>query len=203
MSNRTIHCPSCGGPTEVKSRSIQVVVCQYCDQSITLTPEGVEAGGKSAALTDMFTELETGAAGRIQGRTFQIGGRVRYTWDSGFWDEWTLTFDDGTAGWLHEDEGELTMLVQIPIQGTLDLSAARVGKTVRVNGQDVYVTEMRRAKIHGGEGQLPRGVVIGAELMYLDGKVGEESWMIELCNGQFELFTGKPLADDALEVYGT
>lgn len=203
MSSRTIHCPSCGGPTDVRSRSIQVVVCQYCDQSITLTPEGVEAqGGKSAALADLFTDLSTGAAGRLDGRTFQVAGRVRYTWDAGFWDEWILSFDDGTMAWLHEDEGELTLLVQVDLTGPVDLDGARVGKTIAVNGRQVYVTERRGARIHGGEGQIPRGVVFGGQLEYVDGKVQGESWMLERMNGTVELFVGKTVADDAIEVYG-
>ncbi|MCA9566477.1 MAG: DUF4178 domain-containing protein [Myxococcales bacterium] len=200
--SHTVHCPSCGGPVEVRSRAIQLAVCPFCDQSIVLTPEGAQAGGKVAALADMFTELSTGAAGMLQGRTFQVAGRVRYAWSDGYWDEWAVWFDDGTEGWLHEDEGELSLLRQVPLEGPVSLQTARVGKTLRVNGTDVYVTEMRSATVKGAEGQVPRGVAPGQQLQYVDGKVSGQHWMLELVDGELELFVGDRLPDDALEVHG-
>lgn len=201
--SRTIHCPACGGPIEVRSRSIQVLVCTFCDQSITLTPEGAEAHGKSAALADLFTELGTGAAGRLEGRTFQVSGRVRFEWSQGYWDEWAIWFDDGTSGWLHEDEGELSVLEPVALQAPVDLALASVGARLPVNGQQVYVREKRTAKVFGGEGQLPRAMWPGMELAYVDGSVGDEHWMLEAMGGTVELFVGRTLDDDALEVFGS
>lgn len=198
----TIHCPSCGGPTEVRSRSIQVVVCAYCDQSIVLKPDGVEAGGKSAALADLWTDLSTGAAGTLDDRTFQVAGRVRYAWSDGYWDEWVLAFDDGTLAWLHEDEGELSLVEQVPLQTPVAWEGARVGHHLSVNAEQVYVTEKRSATIQGAEGQLPRGIFLGATLDYLDASSAGRSFMLERMGDTQELFVGRPLADGALEVYG-
>jgi hypothetical protein len=41
--------------------------------------------------------------------TIVVMGRVRYSFGSGFWDEWFLEFNDGTIGWLTEDNHELAL----------------------------------------------------------------------------------------------
>lgn len=198
----TIHCPGCGGPTELRSRSIRVLVCSYCDQSIVLTPDGPTSQGKTAELVDMFTELSNGSAGRIGQQMFQVSGRVRFAWDQGYWDEWAIWLDDGTSGWLHEDEGELSLILPVPLDAPLSLAAARVGSRIAVNGREVYVREKRTAKVFGGEGQLPRAMWPGLELAYVDGSVGQEVWMLEQFGDTVELFVGRQLTDDELEVFG-
>ncbi len=196
----TVHCPSCGAPTELRSRAIQVLVCPYCDQTVLLTRDGAEAHGKVAALTDLITDLSTGAAGTLQGRTFTVTGRVRFTWSDGYWDEWWILFDDGTDAWLHEDEGELSLLRAVPLESAPSLDDARVGQRLMVNRTPVYVTEKREAVVYGAEGQLPRGMLPGQTIRYVDGTVKGEHWMLEARDSTVELFVGSPLEAGALEV---
>ena len=200
MAN-TIQCPSCGAPTELRSRSIRLVVCAYCSSTIELTPTGLVENGKAAQLADLFTELATGAAGRIGSKSFAVAGRVRYTWSDGFWDEWSIALDDGTMAWLHEDEGELSMVAEVPVQGSIDFDSARVGEHMLINGERAYVHERRSAEIQGAEGQVPRGVFPGATLDYIDATVGKVHYMLERTQEGIELFVGEPVDDDAVEVY--
>lgn len=200
LSNRSIQCPSCGGHTELKNRFVKLVVCGYCSQSLAMTGDGPVAQGKVAQLADLYTDLSLGAVGSIDGRAFAVQGRARFEWSGGFWDEWYLLFDDGTDGWLHEDEGELSLIAHHPDCGVQSLDAARVGSTFTVLGKDAYVKEKRTAKVAGAEGQLPRGLVQGGELRYVDAQAQGALFMLEEIDGEVELFTGRRLDDDALTV---
>lgn len=196
----SIQCPTCGGTTELAFRFVRLVVCSYCGQTLALTAEGVDPTGKSATLTDFASALHTGAVASLGDRDLHVVGRVRYDYDDGYWDEWIVRFSDGTSGWIHEDEGELTLLEPAPLTRAPDLATVRVGGRIDVDGRSVYVSEKRTATIYGGEGQIPRDVRFGADLLYVDGTVGKDVVMLEVIDGRVEMFVGRVLGDDELDV---
>lgn len=194
-----VQCPTCGAPTELHNRFVRVVRCESCGQAYSLTRDGVDPAGKIAALTDWMTPLRVGAVGTLAGRPLRVLGRVRYAWERGTWDEWYALLDDAFV-WVHEDEGELAVVRPTPLGTPPRFEALRVGATVPVDGQPVYVTERRRARVEGFEGQVPRAILPGAELAYVDGRRGGEVVMLEFLATGVELFTGETVDIDDVEV---
>lgn len=200
LDKQSLTCPSCNGETELVNRFVKLVVCQYCGQSILRTADGATAQGKAAQLADLYTDLSLGASGTVAGRTFSVQGRARFAYDAGFWDEWYVMFDDLTTGWLHEDEGELSLLTEVEPDRPYDLGSARVGHRFGVAGVEAFVKEKRTAKVYGAEGQLPRGLIQGAAITYVDAQLKGRLYFLEQTGSTVSLMLGERLDDDALVV---
>ena len=101
---------------------------------------------------------------------------------------------------IHEDEGELSLLTEVELDRAYDLGAARVGQMFPVAGVQAFVKEKRTAKVYGAEGQLPRGLIQGAELLYVDAQVKGKLYFLERTGSTVSLMLGERLDDDALNV---
>lgn len=196
---RTVSCPSCGSPIELPYRAARITTCSACDTVSAITRDGLDATGKTAALSDFMSALRTGAGGRFEGRGFLTLGRARYAYRDGYWDEWFVLFDDGSEAWIDEDEGELTLL-QISTEGEPPpgYDALQTGRTARVGGRDMYITERRTATVDGVEGQLPRDVRPGAPVRYVEGTAGTTAMKLAELDGVASIFIGRVIDPDTL-----
>jgi hypothetical protein len=91
-----------------------------------------------------FTRLFRGATGRLEKRPFVVMGRVRYSFGSGFWDEWFLEFGDGTIGWLTEDNHELALQTRTTskkIPQNIKCGSCGAGLTVKDEQSQMVVCE--------------------------------------------------------------
>ena len=95
-----VNCPSCGGPVEFKSSISLLAVCPYCRSALIRKDLDIENLGKVAQLHQDGSVLQVGTQGQFQRVAFSIVGRIQLKYDSGFWNEWFMTFQDGKSGWL-------------------------------------------------------------------------------------------------------
>ena len=199
--SESFNCPSCGAPLEVQHRFSRVVICQYCNQTSQITPEGLDPGGKAPQLVASPSILKLGASGRLFGQSFQVLGRLRYRYDGGFWDEWFLMTDDGKSIWLQEDDGEFTAFEKESIRSAVPaFDEVRVGSIVNVNNLALFVIERTAATIVGGEGELFFRVVPGQEVDCVDGNAGGEIYSIEYLPDEINLSKGRDVPRNAIEV---
>ncbi len=175
MSSKQLNCPSCGAPVELKYRFSKMAVCGYCGQSTHLTNENLEAKGDSTPLTDYGSKFSVGQEISLKGEKFEIVGRIRFTYPSGFWDEWFLINDKNpeTEYWLQEDEGDYILFGRADDSGISfpDFTSTQVGSTQQYADEAVFVSEKNTAEIMGGEGELPFQVVKGEQANFIDGIV--------------------------------
>ncbi len=174
----TTPCPQCGAPLEAGGQ-VRVVVCEYCNAYSLVYNGELSLAGKVAPLADLPSRLEVGQTGKLLGRPFSVLGRVRYDYEDGTWDEWSLFFEDGSLGWLQDDEGELTFYETreqgpAPSELGLDLGTLRLGATVGVFGRSIFVSELGEATLVGGQGQITSYLAPGERFDYVDG----------VCDGQ-------------------
>lgn len=202
--NRSVQCPSCGSPIPLRHRNVLMVTCSACDTVSAIEKDGVDPLGKTATLTDFMSALTVGTVASVHGRRFQALGRVRFEYEDGYWDEWYLAFDDGTDGWLEEDEGELALVSQIPVEGMPPHpNQVRAGQRVTWGTQSLYVMETGSATLVGMEGQLPRGHFVGLTMDYLDGTMDGQVVMLEFMPNEVECFVGTKIDFDDLIVENT
>ena len=64
---RSMVCPSCAGPIELKSRFAKIVVCDYCDSSLIVKDEGLDPTGKKAKLAEYPSRFAVGKTGKLKG----------------------------------------------------------------------------------------------------------------------------------------
>ncbi len=195
----TLNCPSCGAPLPVEHRFVKMVTCDFCEQISLLKRGSLELTGKAATLVALPSNLYLDATGRLNGRSFRVLGRLQYAYEAGYWHEWFLVFDDGTAGWLQEDEGRFTFYQKETLTTPAPpFEQIRVGQHVPVSGHQVFVTEKAEAQIVGGEGQLAFTILPGQQIRYIDGLSGEAQVSIEYTDDEVEFMVGQAVPQDAL-----
>jgi hypothetical protein len=88
-------CPSCGTPIEFGLGSSLAKVCGSCRVTVVRTDRGLQNFGKVAALADTPSIVAVGDQGKLDGRHFEILGRVQLDYGLGPWDEYYVVFEFG------------------------------------------------------------------------------------------------------------
>lgn len=163
-----MNCETCGAPLQIENQFIRSVSCQFCGSSYLISGEqGLNPRGKGIKLADYPSRLSVGQTGTIKGKKFTVLGRVRYAYDEGFWEEWQISWSDGTPpAWLEEDEGYWTLYKRERVRSQIPPhDQVSVGSTIQVNQMNVFITEKRSGRMIGQEGQF-------AAVMPIEGKFG-------------------------------
>jgi hypothetical protein len=165
---REVACPSCGGPVTFASSVSLLAVCGHCRATLLRRDLDVERLGTMALLLEDRSPVQIGAEGRWRGTGFAVVGRVQVRWEHGAWNEWYCLFDDGRAGWLGEAGGEYTLTFEAQASSLPPWSALRPGLRLRLAGVEHEVVDVRKARVVGGEGELPFRVDSGQETAVAD-----------------------------------
>ena len=150
-------CPGCGAPVEFRSAQSAFAVCPYCQSTVVRQGETLARIGKMAELFDDFSPLQLFAAGRVDGQSFTLVGRLQYAYPGGRWTEWIAALDGERTGLLSEDNGAFvfslphTLEREAPPAGDL-----RVGATTAFNGQSYTVASNEQVTLVSAQGELPR-----------------------------------------------
>jgi hypothetical protein len=169
-----------------------MAVCDYCGVAFYFQDEAVLAMGEMAILVDYPTPLYLHATGRLKGTRFQVVGRVRYRYSKGMWDEWYLRFDDGTYGWIVDDEMEFSIEKEIETPDSIpDYENVRPGSLLEVGGKSLSVDERDVAWLEGAEGSLPWVLSKDVEFPYLEASNSELMVTVEYSEDGAEVFTGE------------
>jgi hypothetical protein len=189
-------CSSCGAPLTIENQFIRSVTCSFCGAAYVVSgSETLDQTGKTASLADYPSRLRVGMRGQIRGRDFQVLGRVRYTYEDGFWDEWQIAWDDGAPpDWLEEDEGYWTVYKREKVRGAIPPhEQVRVGGTVTVNSKPVFVTEKRTARVFGSEGQFSSVLPLKGPFGYFQGSADDRTVSVNYWEDEIEISVGDDL----------
>lgn len=202
MLTREFTCPSCGAPVPQKTPGARTLVCGFCGQTSHINAESLSAVGSQHLLIDYGSALGVGQQGRYDGRDFLVMGRLRLDYKDGFWDEWFLQFlDDGTSAWLQEDDGSFVMFSAAePLDRFPDFDAIAVGTEMNIDtvGSSVFITSKGRAKVNGGEGELPFRIIPGDPADFVDGIVDGRIISVEVLPTETLRFIGFEVSLDDL-----
>lgn len=194
MPTQSFTCPSCSAPLQLENRFTKVVICQYCGQTSNVTPAGLDPTGQKAMLADFPSILSIGASGTLSGDPFKVLGRLRYKYDEGFWDEWFLQFISGRKVWLQEDEGTFIAFDKAAITTAIpEFKSIKVGSTIQINDQPVFIVEKNEAVIAGGEGELQFKILPGESVDYADGNSAGKVVSIEFAPDEIAMSIGSQI----------
>lgn len=175
MNNKELNCPSCGAVLELKYRFSKMAVCKYCGQTTHLVNDTiVSTDVKSTPLVDYGSIFSVGQFVNIKDLRFEIIGRIRFSYPSGFWDEWFLFNANKPEEeyWLQEDEGEYILFERSKeVNNFPDFNGTQIGDLHENKSEKIFVSEKNTAEIKGGEGELPFQVVRGEQANFIDGIV--------------------------------
>jgi ribosomal protein S27E len=132
-------------------------VCGYCQSTVARSGEVLSRLGKMAELFDDHSPLQLGASGAFNQRNFTLIGRLQFKGGEGTWAEWNALFDDGTSGWLAEDNGAYVFAFALENQRELP-GADRfvVGAQTAINGKPYSVASNVQAMLISAQGELPK-----------------------------------------------
>ncbi len=165
----SISCPACGAALGEATAHVRSLSCPHCSNWIYLGSNGWESAGLFEHAIDAPSMLRLGKRGQFEDRQFHVAGRLRMSYQDGFWDEWWLEFDDGLHQWLEEDDGVYRLhshMEQVIPPGQFD--TAQVGGTVTIATADWFVTERVDARVAGVEGSLPMAITPGESVVCVD-----------------------------------
>ncbi len=173
----TINCPQCGNELPIRFRHAKLTVCTHCDSTLFLEDQSVKLAGKQSVLTEMPSLLQLGASFQYRTTSFVPVGRVRYTHDVGYWEEWWVIDNAGEGFWVSIDEGDFAFEKPVIIeQDKLPaLAHFALGKEISLWDNDWQVTEINVGKCEGFKGELPKQLRINEEIpfVHLSGQAGE------------------------------
>lgn len=146
--------------------------------------EGIAQFGIAAVLPFDVSPVQIGMRGIADGASFEVIGRVRWSWTDGAWNEWLLLFDDdGSTAWLGEAMGQFMLLRERPFREvrskTLTEMAkggtAKIGQKVELLGRKLVIADARQALCVTAEGELPFTATSGWQVYNVDlrGREGE------------------------------
>ncbi len=153
----TAPCPGCGAPVEFRSAQSTHAVCGFCQSTVVRQGDVLSRLGKMGELFDDHSPLQLFATGAFKGRAFTLIGRLQYKTAEGTWAEWNAFFDDGTSGWLAEDNG--AYVFSEPSAQQLNMPPADkyvLGRQVGVNGKPFTVASKVSAVLISAQGELPK-----------------------------------------------
>ncbi len=150
-------CPECGAPAPYRGTTV-TLVCEYCGSTIVRTGVDTRLVGKVSAIVDNGSPILLGSRGNDRGMGFEVVGRLQVAYGRGFWNEWSIAFADGTIGWLAEALGQFAILRPRDPSICRGLPVHRgfmVGHTLKLDGTELTIVDVRAATYRGAEGQLP------------------------------------------------
>lgn len=193
MNTKHIKCPSCGAGKDIYNPGIVSTVCEYCGTAIYWDDKDVMSAGVQAILPEGFSRLYRGATGSLQKKRFVVVGRVRYSFGKGFWDEWFLDFEDGTIGWLTEDNHEYSLQRISESRDIPSIENLSPGQKLMVGGVDFQVHENGEAECIGVEGDLAKKIQSKEKYHFVDASSPDGKYVlgIEYDNNPPTIFLGK------------
>lgn len=213
-------CPSCGADITFQSRLSLYATCGSCSTLVVRRDLDVEKVGEVGLLQEDGTLLQRGTRGRYKGKGFEVVGRLQYAFYApgddaravrkraaddtfaGTWNEWYLLFDDGRDGWLGEAHGQFAVSFRtsgIPRVPAFD--DLRVEGEVTLGSDTFWVSDLKRARVISGEGELPFPVEGGYEAPVADLSSSSTAFAtVDYSEAKPLVFVGEWVRFDALDL---
>ncbi|HMA64813.1 MAG: DUF4178 domain-containing protein [Fibrobacterota bacterium] len=204
MPEKKHQCPSCGAELISKHIYVKKMVCSYCGQIAIVNANGlVAANGNNNPLLDYSSVLRLNMKASANKVGFEVRGRIRFKYASGYWDEWAVILQGAEEKnvWIQEDDGALVAFTES--ENNLDYSTAAqyaIGETFKVGDMQIFITEKGAAEVNGYEGEIVSENDLSSTITYWDGiLIGSGRIVsIECVNGQYTAFEGRPLPVDCI-----
>jgi hypothetical protein len=148
-------CPSCGAEVNFRLQSAVMAVCAYCGGILVRDSDSLRSIGKSSIDPPDLTPLQVGTMGKYKNINFTIVGRQRFDWSDGFWNEWTVLFDDQRVAVLEESQGFFMMLFPVHT-GVPDVHNpdANLGFEFKYMGKTMTLSDIKDAKLTFVQGEF-------------------------------------------------
>jgi hypothetical protein len=115
--------------------------------------DAVRDVGKMAEVLEDYSPIRITTSGMYAGKAFGVVGRIQLRYAAGFWNEWYILFDDGSAGWLSDASGQYAVTVDAGRRRCPPFGQIVPGGQYTLTGVTYVAADLRTAKLRGGEGR--------------------------------------------------
>lgn len=150
--------------------------------------------GRVAEALEDYSPIQITTTGTFQGKPFSVIGRIQLRYDAGYWNEWYILFDDGTAGWLSDASGQYIVTLPQQDAGTPapTFEELRPGFRYQLGGTVFHASDIRAARCIAWEGELPFQVGSGWMARVADCRAGHRFLTLDYSDGDVpQLFIGQ------------
>lgn len=192
---QNVSCPSCGGPVAFRSSASVMAVCEFCRSTLLKDAEAVRDLGKMSAVLEDYSPIQIGTSGVFEGEHFTVIGRIQLRYSEGMWNEWSVLFNDGKAGWLSDASGSYAFTSDNSDQeAPPPFEQLKPGQTHEVSQMHFTVADVRVAECTGGQGELPFNAGKGWQVRAADLRCGEDFITLDYSDeGQVKAYRGRTL----------
>ena len=177
-------CPSCGAEVAFRSATSAMAVCEYCRSTLLREGEAVRDAGKMAVVLEDYSPIRITTSGIYAGQAFGVVGRIQLRYEEGFWNEWYILFDDGSAGWLSDASGQYAVTLDTGLADDAPPFGQIVpGGQYAWDGVSFTASDLRTARCTAGEGELPFQVGPGWEAKVADYRQGVRFLTLDYSEG--------------------
>ncbi len=165
----TAECPSCAAPITFPHAAALSTVCPSCRTMVVRgEADALVVQGKVSAMARDLSPIQVGARGVDQGRAFEVIGGLRRKHDTARWNEWLLSYADGSHGWLGEGNGLWRIFrTSMPVP-RVDIGQLSAGDALELGGKAWRVTERARAVALAAEGAVAQRAPLYTERAFAD-----------------------------------
>jgi len=152
-----ITCPSCGQFLRGKVRQAALLVCKSC-KSVILDPHGTPVLNSAPAVIPLAHPfIAIGTQGKVNKSSFEITGRIHYTYNDGFMNDWHIVTEERKSFWLSESFGHYALFNPTPEPETVitDTHFEPDENSLTLNGQTLVYEGSDSCTGFSFEGELP------------------------------------------------
>lgn len=165
----TAECPSCAAPITFPHAAALSTVCPSCRTMVVRgEADALVVQGKVSAMARDLSPIQVGARGVDEGRAFEVIGGLRRKHDTARWNEWLLSYADGSHGWLGEGNGLWRIFRTSMPAPRVDIAQLSAGDALELGGKAWRVTERAQAVALAAEGALPQRAPLYTERAFAD-----------------------------------
>ncbi len=189
---QNVSCPGCGAPVAFISHASVQAVCEFCKTTVLKNADAVKNLGKMGEVLEDYSPIQIGTAGKHQGKSFTVVGRIQLRYAAGMWNEWYLLFDDASTAWLGDSSGLYTLTTE---NQEMAKSAGQANSSLPVFEQIIpahsyniaerswMAAEVREAECIAGQGELPFQFGSGWRLQVADFRRGNQFLTLDYSGG--------------------
>ncbi len=186
-----MNCPNCGAELPETLTHAKMVACRYCESTVVLEDDALRTAGEKGVMAEEPSLFVLGREIRYRRESWMPVGQARFSYGTGWWDEFWAIDGGGDGVWVSVDEGEIA--VERPYGIDVSLSPERLvrGRSVVLNGESFTVTEVGTATCMALRGEFPEELHVGQAYQYwhLSGSMGRLV-TLEYSDGEFAASEG-------------
>ena len=169
-----MNCPNCGAELPGTVTLAKMVACDYCESTVLLEDDALRLAGEKGVMAEEPSLFVLGREIRYRRESWLPVGQARFSYGTGWWDEFWAVNGGGEGVWVSVDEGEIAVEMPYDIDVSLRPDRLRLGSNVTLNGERFTITETDSATCMALRGEFPEELHVGQTYDYwhLSGPMG-------------------------------